>query len=89
MLDRIGDRQKPSIEDFVATDDSGGFVNLKTGEVLDAGAMLRLFSRAELLQVPVGRRPVPRSANGRPTTTNDRHRLPGLRRFHKLRVLRQ
>jgi hypothetical protein len=30
---------KPSIADFVATDDSGGFVNLKTGEVLDAGAM--------------------------------------------------
>ena len=46
--------QKPS------TDDSGGFLNPKTGEVLDAGAMLRLFSWAELLQVPVGRRPVPR-----------------------------
>jgi hypothetical protein len=60
--------EKPSIEDFVATDDSGGFVNLKTREVLDAGAMLRLFSWAELLQVPVGRRPVPREAPtvGRP-----------------------
>ena len=52
--------EKPSIADFVATDDSGGFVNLKTGEVLDAGAMLRLFSSAELLQVPLGRRPLPR-----------------------------
>jgi hypothetical protein len=51
---------KPSIGDFVATDDSGGFVNLKTGEVLDAGAMLRLFSGDELLQVPVGLRPLPR-----------------------------
>ena len=36
--------EKPSITDFVATDDSGGFVNLKTGDVLDVAAMLRLFS---------------------------------------------
>jgi hypothetical protein len=52
--------EKPSIGDFVATDDSGGFVNLRTGETFDVGAMLRLFSGAELQQVPVGRRPLPR-----------------------------
>jgi hypothetical protein len=41
---------KPSLEDFVATDDSGR--NLKTGDVLDVEAMLRLYSPSELLQVP-------------------------------------
>jgi hypothetical protein len=58
--------EKPSIEDFVATDTDGGFVNLKTGEVLYIGAMLRLFSEDELMQVPVGRRPPPRPQSGEP-----------------------
>lgn len=77
---------KPSIGDFVATDDSGGFVNLKTGEVLDAGAMLRLFSGDELLQVPVGRRPLPRSSSR--TSTDNRHRLLGSRRRDEARIPR-
>ena len=51
-------RQTTSIEDFVAIDDSGCFVNLKTGDVLDVAAMLPLFSQDELLQVPLGRRPL-------------------------------
>ena len=47
---------KPLIGDFLATDDSGGLVNLKTGDAFDVGAMLRLFSQDELQQVPLGRR---------------------------------
>ena len=39
---------KPSIADFVATDNSGGFVNLKTGEVLDAGAVTTRNSNRRL-----------------------------------------
>jgi hypothetical protein len=62
---------KPSIGDFVTTDDSGGFLNLKTGDVFDVATILRLYSRAEVLQVPPGRRPVHRRPRqvGRPTTT--------------------
>jgi hypothetical protein len=48
------------ITDFVATDDSGGFLNLRTGVVFDIEDMLRSFTRAEVLQIPLGHRPVPR-----------------------------
>jgi hypothetical protein len=52
---------KPLIGGFVATTDSGGFVNLKTGETFDISAMRRLFSQDELPQVPIGQRPLSRS----------------------------
>ena len=45
------------ITDFVATDDSGGFINTRTGEVRDVAAMLSVYGRDELMSVPIGRRP--------------------------------
>ena len=40
IVGRILKGEKPS--DFIATHTDGGFVNLKTGKVLDAGEMLNL-----------------------------------------------
>ena len=48
--------QRAQIVDFGATDTDGGFVNLRTGDVLSVDAMLCRFDRAELLQVPIGHR---------------------------------
>ena len=69
---------KPSIADFVATDDSGGFVNLKTGEVLDAGAMLRaqVYRAASLkgrghAQIRWTGYPVPTRASSTPNLSRD------------------
>lgn len=44
------------ITDFIATDDSGGFFNLRTGEVLDASEMLSRYGRAAVETVPIGHR---------------------------------
>ena len=40
--------QKSPITDFVATDDSGGFFNLRTGRVLSVDEMLCRYTRSEL-----------------------------------------
>ena len=47
--------EKPSIEDFVATDE-GGFLNLRSGEVLSVDEMLCRYGRAEVESVPIGHR---------------------------------
>jgi hypothetical protein len=47
---------KSPITDFVATDDSGGFFNLRTGEVLSVDEMLCLYTRSALESVPIGYR---------------------------------
>jgi hypothetical protein len=36
--------------------DEGGFLNLRTGEVLGIAAMLSCYTRAELESVPIGHR---------------------------------
>jgi hypothetical protein len=48
--------QKSPITYFVATDDIGGFFNLRTGEVLDVDEMLCRYGRAELESVAIGHR---------------------------------
>jgi hypothetical protein len=47
---------KPLLADFVATDDSGGFLNLTTGDVFNFEEMLSRFSRAEVESIPTGHR---------------------------------
>ena len=60
LCGRYGDEsmseQKSPITDYVATDDCGGFFNLKTGAILSVDAMLSRYSRAELETVPTGQR---------------------------------
>jgi hypothetical protein len=51
--------QRSPITAYIAIAE-GDFLNLRAGDVFDVEAMLRLFTRDEVLQVPLGHRPLQR-----------------------------